>query len=169
MAALSLLCVRPWPSRLNVSAALPLPGLSLVPAQQIRELPDDNAVWLWNSQPINGDQVPIGEAVDPKILAEIPLGDPLRLVRIERDLWAKVLEPDLEAPDEIQIPMMALVRMIAIQILPSPQGDLQVSNSVTPVSSRQRISEVTELVPWDKRWPVWRCWRVITTSHFVVM
>ena len=37
------------------------PGLRLVPAHQIRELPDDNAVWLWNSQPISGDPVQIGE------------------------------------------------------------------------------------------------------------
>ena len=125
-----------------------LPGLSLVSAQQIRELPDDNAVWLWNSQPINGDQVPIGEAVDPKILAEIPLGDPLRLVRIERDLWAKVLEPDLEAPDEIQIPDDGVSADDRYSdLLPSPQGDLQVSNSVTSVSSRQRISEVTGTGP----------------------
>ena len=26
-----------------------LPGLQLIPAHQIRQLPNDNAVWLWNS------------------------------------------------------------------------------------------------------------------------
>ena len=81
-----------------------LPGLRLVPASQIRELPDDDAVWLWNSQPISGGPVSIGEAVDPTFLNEIPLGEPLRLVRIERELWIQALEPDLQAPDETQLP-----------------------------------------------------------------
>ena len=49
-----------------------LPGLQLVPAHQIRELPNDNAVWLWNSQPISGESVSIGEPVDSERLAEIP-------------------------------------------------------------------------------------------------
>ena len=35
-----------------------LPGLRLVPAHQIRKLPDDDAVWLWNSQPVSGQPVP---------------------------------------------------------------------------------------------------------------
>ena len=81
-----------------------LPGLRLVPAHQIRELPDDDAVWLWNSQPVSGEAVQIGEVVDPERLGTIPLGEPLRLVRIERDLWTQALEPDLQAPDEIQLP-----------------------------------------------------------------
>ena len=81
-----------------------LPGLRLVPAHQIRQLPDDDAVWLWNSQPISGEPVPIGEMVDPERLARSHLGEPLRLVRIERDLWTQALEPDLQAPDDIQLP-----------------------------------------------------------------
>ena len=86
-------------------------------------------------------------------------------MRIERDLWAKVLEPDLEAPDEIQIPMMALVRMIAFRLLPS-QGDLLVSNLL--LCAVVSVFQVTGTGPWDKRWPVWRCWRVITTSFRVM-
>ena len=70
-----------------------LPGLRVVPACQIRELPDDNAVWLWDSQPISGVQVSIGESVDNERLSEIPLGEHLRLVRIERDIWTQALEP----------------------------------------------------------------------------
>ena len=40
----------------------------------------------WDSQLLQGDLVPIGEPVDPERLALILLGDPLRLLRIERDL-----------------------------------------------------------------------------------
>ena len=53
-----------------------LPGLQVVPAHQIRELPDDDSVWLWNSQPISGEAVAIGEVVDPNRLALIPGGEP---------------------------------------------------------------------------------------------
>ena len=109
-----------------------LPGLRLLPAHQIRELPNDDAVWLWNSQPISGKPVPIGEAVDPERLGEIPLGEPLRLVSIERDLWVKALEPDLQAPDEVRLPdddVSADDRYA--DLLPLPQGDLQMANSST--------------------------------------
>ena len=33
----------------------------------------DNAVWLWDSQPLQGDLVPVGEPVDPERLA-VPSG-----------------------------------------------------------------------------------------------
>ena len=109
-----------------------LPGLQLVPAHQIRKLPDDNAVWLWNSQPISGEAVPIGEVVDQERLSEIPLGEPLRLVRIERDLWIQSLEPELQSPDEIKLPdegVSADDRYA--DLLPSPQGDLSITDSPT--------------------------------------
>ena len=79
-----------------------LPGLQLVPAQ-FRELPDDDAVWLWNSQPISGKPVPIGEPVDPSALPRFLWVSLLRLVRIEREIWTQALEPDLQAPDVIQL------------------------------------------------------------------
>ena len=125
-----------------------LPGLRLVPAHQIRKLPDDDAVWLWNSQPVSGQPVPIGEAVDPERLAEIPNGEPLRLVRIEQDLWTQALEPELQAPDVIQLPdegVSADDRYA--DLLPVPQGDLQVIDPVTPGQGRQRIAEVTGTGP----------------------
>ena len=40
-----------------------LPGLQVVSAADLRTLPDDGAVWLWDSQPIEGDLVPVGEPV----------------------------------------------------------------------------------------------------------
>ena len=83
-----------------------LPGLRHVPADQIRELPDEDAVWLWNSQPISGDPVQIGASVDLGRLAEIPLGEPLRLVRIERDLWTQALEQDRRHLKKLMFLMM---------------------------------------------------------------
>ena len=125
-----------------------LPGLQLVPAHQIRKLPDDNAVWLWNSQPISGEAVPIGEVVDQERLSEIPLGEPLRLVRIERDLWIQALEPDLQAPDGVQLPddgVSADDRYA--DLLPTPQGDLSITEPSSQVRGRQTIAEVTGTGP----------------------
>ena len=125
-----------------------LPGLRLVPARQIRKIPDDNAVWLWDSQPITGEQVPIGQEVDPERLEAIPLGEPLRLVRIERDLWIQSLEPELQSPDEIKLPdegVSADDRYA--DLLPSPQGDLSITESTNTVRGRQRIAEVTGTGP----------------------
>ena len=125
-----------------------LPGLQLVPAHDIRELPDDEAVWLWDSQPPSGDPVPIGESVDPVHLAKIPLGEPLRLVRVERELWTQALEPELQAPDDIQLPDDGVSDDDRYaDLLPSPQGDLQISEPASTSSGRQRIAEVTGTGP----------------------
>ena len=40
-----------------------LPGMRVVPAHNLRRLPDDGAVWLWDSQP-TGESVTIGDEVD---------------------------------------------------------------------------------------------------------
>ena len=147
-----------------------LPGLRLVPAHQIRQLPDDDAVWLWNSMPISGEPVPIGEAVDPERLAEIPLGEPLRLVRIESDLWNQALEPDLKAPEEIRLPDNGFSADDRYSdLLPAPQGDLQIAESASSGRGRQRIAEVTGSGPLGQTMAVWRCWYFITTCHFAVM
>ncbi|WP_244276211.1 peptidase domain-containing ABC transporter [Synechococcus sp. N19] len=125
-----------------------LPGLKLVPANQLRQLPADDAVWLWDSQPISGNPVPIGEMVDPERLAQIPLGEPLRLVRIESDLWAQSLEPDLQAPEEIVLAddgVSADDRYA--DLLPAPTGDRQVAEPAIGVRGRQRIAEVTGTGP----------------------
>ena len=127
-----------------------LPGLSLVPAHQIRDLPEDDAVWLWNSQPISGEPVSVGEVVDVERLGQIPLGEPLRLVRIQRDLWTSALEPDLEAPVVLQIPDDGGSQDDRYaDLLPAPQGELQIADSepLNPGRGRQRIAEVTGTGP----------------------
>ena len=124
-----------------------LPGLTVVSAHQIRELPDDDAVWLWNSQPISGEPVSIGEHVDQDRLSQIPSGEPLRLVRIERDLWTQSLQPDLLQPDDIQLPDDGVSSDDRYaDLLPSPEGDLAVAEH-SSVVVRQRITEVTGTGP----------------------
>ena len=147
-----------------------LPGLRHIPAHQIRQLPDDGAVWLWNSQPITGPPVAIGEVIDPERLREIPLGEPLRLVRIERELWIQSLEPDLEAPDSTQLPEDQFSQMIDTltycQLRRETASLLSLLSLCLVGSSSQKS---LELVPWVRRWPAWRCWRGSTTCHFVAM
>ena len=60
-----------------------VPGSRIVEASQLRTLPDDGAIWLWNSQLDQGEPVAIGAPVDPNRLAEHSYGDPLRLIRVE--------------------------------------------------------------------------------------
>lgn len=124
-----------------------LPGLRVVAAHQMRRLPDDNAIWLWDSQPPEGELVQIGAAVDPQVLAAIPPGLPLRLVRVERDLWTHCLEPKLKAPEEIHVSKGDISPDDRYaNLLPAPQGDLQLQSSdasKTAKARRQRIVEVT--------------------------
>ena len=125
-----------------------LPGLQVVPAHQIRQLPNDDAVWLWNSQPISGELVQIGDSVDPIRLSSIPLGEPLRLVRIERDLWTQALEPELTAPNDLQVPDDGVgADDRYADLLPSPQGELLITEPTSPARVRNRIAEVTGTGP----------------------
>ena len=81
-----------------------VPGSRIVEASQLRSLPDDGAIWLWNSQVDQGEPIPIGGPVDPDRLSRIPIGDPLRLIRVEAGLWSSLMDPDLEAPIQSQSP-----------------------------------------------------------------
>ena len=120
------------------------PGLRVVPAYQLRQLPDDNAVWLWDSQPLSGDPVSIGESVDNERLSQIPLGEPMRLVRVERELWTQALEPELQALDDLALPDDAISADDRYaDLLPSPKGNLQIDEPEHSGRYRQRIPEVT--------------------------
>ena len=145
-----------------------LPGLRVVPAHHLRRLPDDDAVWLWDSQPISGEPVPIGESVDSARLEQIPLGEPLRLLRLEPELWTNALEPDLQAPDEVHLPVDAVNSDDRYaDLLPPPQGDLEVPESATLFVVVGPLPKLREQAPWVRPWLAWRCWLVVTTSHFV--
>lgn len=104
-----------------------LAGLKLVPARDQRQLPlDDGAVWLWNAQP-EDQAVPVGSVVSPELLAGIAPGAPLRLLRIESQLWENELSPKLEAPEQkspesLADPWSGNDRYAGL-LAPEPQGE----------------------------------------------
>jgi len=107
-----------------------LPFLQLVPARAQRDLPlEDGAIWLWNAQPANGtDQpLPVGEPADPDRLQAVPLGESLRLLRIEREPWERELNPPLEAPPELELPTAH-----------NPWGDDRYAELLVPAPEGQR-------------------------------
>ena len=109
-----------------------LPGLKVEPASDLRKLPEDDAVWLWNSQPTQGDLVPVGEPVDPARLSAIPSGDPLRLLRVDRDLWNRCFDPAIDSPDLlIDSSAEAAHDDRYADLLPEPQGDQHLTHPVS--------------------------------------
>jgi subfamily B ATP-binding cassette protein HlyB/CyaB len=133
-----------------------LPGLTVVEAADLRRIPDDGAVWLWDSQPLEG-QVPIGKPVDAELLASIPAGQPLRLLRIEADLWERTLNPPLLEPSPINPDSTQDLwsdDRYADLLLPDPQGERQAlpgqvaaTTDGAPLVRGQRIAEVTGAGP----------------------
>ncbi len=78
-------------------------GLQLVPARNDRTLPvNDGAIWLWNAQP-REKALQAGSFVEESILQELPIGQSLRLIRIEKALWDQQLNPPMEALPEVEV------------------------------------------------------------------
>ena len=131
-----------------------LPGLSVVEASQLRRLPPGDAIWLWDSQ-LEDASLPIGSLVDLERLAAIPKGIPLRLLRVQADLWESVLNPPLEQLAEEIISTADSQwsdNRYAELLLPAPQGQRQLPVANTAESSAprlkgQRIPEVTGVGP----------------------
>ena len=84
-----------------------LPNLQVVPARNLRHLPDTASpcVWLWAALPPepHSSGIQIGHEVDPERLAAIPSGHPLRLLRVDAKAWEHELSPPLEAPPELAL------------------------------------------------------------------
>jgi subfamily B ATP-binding cassette protein HlyB/CyaB len=100
-----------------------LPHLQVIPAAELRQLPHDDAVWLWDSQ-LPHRPLPIGELVDTSLLADIPHGEPLRLLRVEREPWHRLMEGPAEQILEAAGPDVALWDDDRYSdLLPSPQGE----------------------------------------------
>ena len=101
-----------------------VPGSRIVEASQLRTLPDDGAIWLWNSQLDQGEPLPIGAPVDQSRLAEIPIGDSLRLLRVESALWTSLMDPDLKSPVDSQpTDTLPSAGDRYADLLPAPQGE----------------------------------------------
>ena len=150
-----------------------LPGMNVVSIPDQRKLPDDGAVWLWDSQPLQGDPVPVGQRVDPERLASIPVGDPLRLLRIDHKLWTSCLETNISLETKSNdVTSNASHDDRYADLLPGPQGEqhLTQTRDDRPRSHRRRkYAQVTGEGPLAKPWHVWRCLHSITTFPFVVM
>ena len=109
-------------------------GLTLHSARDQRQLPvDDGAVWLWNAQP-DDQAVAVGSVVSPELLSSIAPGCPLRLLRIEAELWEKELSPKLEAPEENTLQSLADPwsgkDRYADLLAPEPQGERRDDSAV---------------------------------------
>ena len=129
-----------------------VPGSRIVEASQLRTLPEDGAVWLWNSQLDEGEPVPIGALVDQNRLTQIPIGNPLRLIRVERALWTSLMDPDLEVPSQSQLPeALPSADDRYADLLPAPQGEQVlsdlVSGSANGSTQRQVVPTVTGVGP----------------------
>ena len=123
-----------------------LPGMQVVQAADIRTLPDDDAVWLWNSQPLQGDLVPVGEPVDPERLSSIPASDPLRLLRINRELWTQCLKAEIDpASETFDTSVDAANDDRYADLLPAPQGEQHLIQKSSEASSlrRKKFVQVT--------------------------
>ena len=118
-----------------------LPAMQVVASRELRRLPDDGAVWLWDSQP-EGLAVSIGDRVDAALLASIPSGEALRLLRIDADRWEAELNPPLEAPAELQVPgqvdLWANDRYSDLAV-PEPQGERNLQAIPSPAQPATRI------------------------------
>ena len=132
-------------------------------ASQLRHLPDDGAIWSG----ILAGPLPIGMSVDQNRLAQIPIGDPLRLIRVEKGLWATLMEPDLQAPEKSQLPMICPVLVIAIPICCLLLKGKRYFHSsfqarIKDLNSAKLCQLLLEPVHSVKLWPAWRCWHAIT-------
>jgi ATP-binding cassette subfamily B protein len=115
-----------------------LPHLRVVTARGGHQLPDDGAVWLWNSQP-SGEPVVIGEPVDRQRLAELPASETLRLLRIEHEAWTAELNPPLQAPPEVTPAASEIWSndRYAQMAVPTPQGERSSSASLALATTQQ--------------------------------
>lgn len=117
-------------------------GIRLISARDERNSPvNDGAIWLWNAQ-ISDQVLPVGQPVDPDILSSIPVGLPLRLIRIDPVLWESELKPSLAEPDAspsltLNDPWGADDRYADL-LAPEPQGQraLQTESTASDDSSR---------------------------------
>ena len=82
---------------------------------------------------------------DPHRLASIPIGDPLRLIRVESGLWSTLMNPDLEALMPSQVPdSLPSAGDRYADLLPAPQGE-QVLPELT--SDREQGQKARQVVP----------------------
>ena len=118
-----------------------IPSMQLLSARDIRELPDqDDSLYLWNSQLTDFD-LPIGQEVDNYTLKSIPIGFPLRLIRVDPSRWENELRPPLiEPPQTSNSSSLDIWDGDRYQDLLDPLQDLTDDSPVTDNSSSSNHS-----------------------------
>jgi subfamily B ATP-binding cassette protein HlyB/CyaB len=128
-----------------------LPVMKLVPARRERQLPlHDGAIWLWNAQ-VTGFDLPLGQPVNPEVLAAIPAGFPLRLLRVDAERWQQELRPPLEAPPEQALPAVSDLwsdDRYADLLAPEPQGERLASGQAV---LRNSVDQNAQPMRWRGR------------------
>lgn len=129
-----------------------LPAMKLIPARQERQLPlHDGAIWLWNAQPA-GFSLPVGQPVDPELLATIPAGEPLRLLRVDAQAWEQELRPPLQAPPDQALPAVHDLwgdDRYADLLAPEPQGERR--QAALAVGGSAETDQPTGTLRWRGR------------------
>jgi subfamily B ATP-binding cassette protein HlyB/CyaB len=137
------------PPERDVLRAL-LPGLQLIPARTERALPlDDGAIWLWNAQP-EEEAVGTGTSVEADRLASIPVGQSLRIFRVERSLWDHQLNPPLKAalaPELSTAVDLWAEDRYADLLVPQPQGERKLVSGIDIQDSNQSIRWKGRAIP----------------------
>ena len=88
-------------------------------------LPDQEAIWLWHGQP-RSTFYPCGRSCRSRNSLDDSAGQPLRVLRIDPELWTQALNPPLQAPDQkAQLRHLDLWDndRYADLLTPEPQGD----------------------------------------------
>ena len=131
-----------------------LPNLQVVPARNLRQLPETArpCIWLWDALPPEPHTagIQVGAQVDPERLATIPAGLPLRLLRVDAQAWEHELSPPLEAPPELALESSGnpwQSDRYADLAAPSPMGEQVLEGDSQPSSSLERLPVRTGIGP----------------------
>ena len=131
-----------------------LPNLQVVPARNLRQLPETArpCIWLWDALPPEPHTagIQVGAAVDPERLAAIPAGLPLRLLQVDAQAWEHELSPPLEAPPELALESSGnpwQSDRYADLAVPNPMGEQVLEGTTQPSSSLERLPVRTGVGP----------------------
>ena len=148
-----------------------VPGSRIVEASQLRTLPNDGLFGFGIPSLDQGDARSHRYSVDQNRLGQIPLGHPLRLIRVDSELWTSFMDPDLEAPKVSQQPnALPSAGDRYADLLPAPQGERLlpelISTNKQGETAPNWFQRLLVLVHSAKLWLAWRCWLAITMYRF---
>ena len=119
-------------------------SMQMISARDLRNIPQDSEYrWYWNSYHADFDLV-AGTPVDIDVLKQIPVGYPLRLIRVHAEHWDQEMRPPLEAPPPVSQPnnndLWANDRYS--DLLLEPSGELTTASSTDQPSFNWRGKKI---------------------------